>query len=170
MASVENREAVVARDGGEAVDLRVSYVLGRLDRALRQRLDAALHPLSITTPQFTALSVLRNREALSNAQLARRSLITPQSMFTVLRALERKGLVERTPAPDHGRVLYTRLTDAGRELMDRCDAAVDAVEGDLLDDFSAAEASMLMALARRGVRNLHAGLAEREGADLSQKD
>lgn len=168
MASVENRRDEAEPDAGETVDLRVSYVLGRLDRALRQRLDAALHPLGITTPQFTALSVLRNREALSNAQLARRSLITPQSMFTVLKALERKGLIERTPAPDHGRVLYTRLTEPGRELMDRCDPAVDAVERDLLGDFSAAEADMLMALARRGVGNLHAGLSDDGDVDKSQ--
>jgi DNA-binding MarR family transcriptional regulator len=142
----------------EAAEVRISYVLGRLDRALRQRLDSALGPLGVTTPQFTALSVLLHRDELSNAQLARRSLITPQSMFSVLKALERKGLIERTPSPDHGRILYTRLTPAGRELMHRCEAAVSEVEGQLLDDFSAAEADILLALATRAVRNLHGGL------------
>jgi DNA-binding MarR family transcriptional regulator len=148
------------RDDARLADVRVSYVLGRLDRALRLRLDEVLKPLGVTTPQFTALSVLRRREALSNAQLARRSLITPQSMFAVLSALERKGMIERTPAPDHGRVLHTRLTAEGRALMARCEQAVDAVERQMLEGFSAAERRALLDAAKRSVRNLHAGLAD----------
>lgn len=151
----------------DSADVRISYVLGRLDRALRQHLDHVLAPLEVTTPQFTALSVLSRRDALSNAQLARRSLITPQSMFAVLRALERKGLIARSTSPDHGRVRHTRLTPAGRELMVRCDAAVDAVERQMLGAFSAAERQTLMGLATRSVRNLHAGLGD-GGAVASQ--
>lgn len=167
MASVEQGQPAAVIET-EPVAVRVSYVLGRLDRALRHHLDAALKPCGVTTPQFTALSVLRRREALSNAQLARRSLITPQSMYSVLKALERKGLIERTPSPDHRRILYTRLTDAGRDQLARCDEAVDAVEDRMLADFSAAERSMLLALATRGVRNLRAGLEGKAPLDESQ--
>ena len=170
MSSVEKPAAVGERDAGEVPGVRLSYVLGRLDRALRRQLDAALGSLGVTTPQFTTLSVLRRRDALSNAQLARRSLIKPQSMFAVLRALERRGMIERTPAPDHKRVLFTRLTPAGQELLERCDEVVDEVEQLLLADFSEAEASILMALATRGVRNLHAGLAGKEYDEISQLD
>ena len=169
MPRAEERQAeAVAEDDAEGI--RISYVLGRLDRALRLHLDEALKPYGITTPQFTALSVLRRRDALSNAQLARRSLITPQSMFSVLKALERKGLIERQPSPDHRRVLFTRLTAAGLAQLERCDEAVDAVEAELLADFSAAEGGILLALATRGVRNLHAGLEGRNGHGESQLD
>lgn len=162
------REDAATGEHDEDDAVRISYVLGRLDRGLRHHLDAALQPYDVTTPQFTALSVLRRRGALSNAQLARRSLITPQSMLSVLQALERKGLIEREPSPDHRRVLSTRLTAAGEQQLTRCDAAIDAVEKRLLADFSAAERNMLLALATRGVRNLHAGLDGRAEAKQSQ--
>ena len=81
----------------------ISYVVGRLDRALRREIGTLVAPL--TVPQYTALSILRDRAGLSNAQLARRSYVTPQSMNEVIAALEREGLVARSPAANHGRVL-----------------------------------------------------------------
>ena len=40
---------------------RLSYVIGRLDRVLRRRLSAAIEPIGLTLPAYTALSVLRVR-------------------------------------------------------------------------------------------------------------
>src|SRR5262245_30117675 len=89
---------------------RVSYVIGRLDRALRRHLDEGVAQHGLTTLQYTTLSVLRARSGLSNAQLARRSFMTPQSMSEVLGRLEQKGLIRRVPDPQHGRVLRVELT------------------------------------------------------------
>jgi DNA-binding MarR family transcriptional regulator len=73
---------------------RVAYLIGRLDRVLRRQLDEALRPHGLTTPQYTTLSVLRAREGLSNAWLARRSLMAPQWVSEVLAALEARMLEE----------------------------------------------------------------------------
>ena len=89
---------------------RISYVIGRLDRALRREIGALVAPHGLTVPQYTALSILRDRAGLSNAQLARRSYVTPQSMNEVIASLERDGLVARSPAANHGRVLETAVT------------------------------------------------------------
>ena len=48
------------------------------------------------TLQCTTLSILDRGGELSNAQLARRACMTPQSMSEVLEALEQKRLVART--------------------------------------------------------------------------
>ena len=45
----------------------------------------------LTTLQYTTLSVLGAAGELSNAQLARRSYMTPQSMSEVIEALEGPG-------------------------------------------------------------------------------
>ena len=92
---------------------RVSYVIGRLDRALRREIGALVAPHGLSVPQYTVLSILRDRTGLSNAQLARRSFVTPQSMNEVIASLERDGLVARSPAANHGRVLETAVTEAG---------------------------------------------------------
>ena len=140
---------------------RFSYVIGRLDRVLRRRLTAAVEPAGLTLPAYTALSVLGAQDGLSNAQLARRSLVTPQSMSEVLTLLVDRGYVRRRPDPGHGRVMRTELTPAGRRALARCDRAVDAVESELLSTLDAGESADLRdALVRCG-RALEHELVER---------
>jgi DNA-binding MarR family transcriptional regulator len=110
---------------------RLSYLIGRLDRIVRRRLSEALEPVGLSLPAYTALSILRVHDGLSNAELARRSLVTPQSMTEALAGLVETGYVRRRPDPDHGRVLRVELTAAGRRALERCDRAVDAVEREL---------------------------------------
>jgi DNA-binding MarR family transcriptional regulator len=139
---------------------RISYVVGRLDRALRREISALVAPHGLTVPQYTALSILRDRAGLSNAQLARRSYVTPQSMNEVIAALERDGLVARSPAANHGRVLEMALTDAGQEVLARCDAAVTEMEDRMLADLDAGERAQLLAALKDCVHRLGAGLPD----------
>jgi DNA-binding MarR family transcriptional regulator len=122
------------------VEPRLSYVIGRVERVLRRRLTAAVEPAGLTLPAYTALSVLRGEDGLSNAQLARRSLVTPQSMSEVLTLLVDQGYVRRRAEPGHGRVIRTELTKAGSRALARCDRAVDDVEQEMLRDLDADEA------------------------------
>ena len=128
---------------------------------LRGRLAAAVEPAGLTLPAYTALSVLRAEDGLSNAQLARRSLVTPQSMSEVLALLVEHGYVLRRAEPDHGRVIRTELTKAGQRALDRCDRAVDAVERELLRDLDAGERAGLRDLLGRCGRALERDLVDR---------
>ena len=139
---------------------RLSYVVGRLDRMLRRRLTAAVEPIGLTLPAYTALSVLRVRDGLSNAHLARLSLVTPQSMSEVLALLVEKGYVRRRAEPGHGRVIRIELTRAGSRALERGDRAVDEVEREMLAELAAAEAADLRAVLLRCGRALEAGLAQ----------
>lgn len=139
---------------------RISYVVGRLDRALRREIGALVAPHGLTVPQYTALSILRDRAGLSNAQLARRSYVTPQSMNEVIAALEREGLVARSPAANHGRVLEMTLTRTGRAVLRRCDAAVTEMEDRMLADLDAGERADLLDALKDCVHRLGAGLGD----------
>ena len=139
---------------------RISYLIGRLDRALRRRLDRALGPQQLTVRQYTTLSVLRARAGLSNAQLARRSLMTPQSMNEVLAGLVERGLVRRTPARDHGRVIQTELTAAGLTVLEACDEAVDRLEAEMLAELDPGERATFAVGLRSSARALGAGIHE----------
>jgi DNA-binding MarR family transcriptional regulator len=76
--------------------------------------------------------VLAARGRLSNAQLARRSLVSPQAMNEIIEALAVKRMVARRPDPQHGRIVQIGLTARGEAVLARCDAAVQALEGEML--------------------------------------
>lgn len=122
---------------------RTSYLVARLDRLIRQRLSEALKPFDVSVPQYTLMSVLDHRPGLSNAQLARRSYITAQAMHQVVNALEQRGLIRRSSSPDHGRVQMAELTGSGKDLLEKCDAAVALVEADLFGALGPDEESLL---------------------------
>lgn len=149
-------------DGSDriAAHARVSYVIARLDRALRRQIADMVAPHGLTATQYTALSVLRAGKGLSNAQLARRSYVTPQSMIEMLGTLEAKGLIERSPAPDHGRILRTELTQKGRRLLARCDEELDRIEGEMTSELSPQEREAFEHMLRSCVHMLHAGLTD----------
>ena len=139
---------------------RLSYTIGRLERLLRRRLSTAIEPTGLTLPAYTALSVLRVQDGLSNAQLARRSLVTPQSMSEVLALLVELGYVTRRAEPGHGRVMRTELTPAGRRALTRCDRAVDTFERELLGPLDDDEAAVFQDALVRCSRALEHELAQ----------
>jgi DNA-binding MarR family transcriptional regulator len=136
----------------------VSYVVARLDRALRREIDEVVRPHGLTLARYTALSVIARRDGLSNAQLARRSYVTPQSMSQVILDLENDGLIERQPDRSHRRILRATLTAAGRRVLASCDRAVDALEREMLAEVPAQEHEALIAHLTSCVRRLGAGL------------
>jgi len=134
--------------------MRLSYLIGSADRMVKRRLTEVLEPCGLTLPQFTALSVLNARGPLSNAQLAERSLITPQSANEVVKAMEAGGWISREPDPAHGRIVQLQLTPSGRQLMRRCDEAVTRVERQMLHGVEGQHAALLHLLLQTCVRNL----------------
>ena len=143
---------------GGGVEPRISYVVARLERAVRAAINERVRPYGLTTLQYTTLSVLRARgQPLSNAQLARRAYMTPQSMIEVIDALERKGLIRRDPHPNHRRVYPAKLTAKGRRVLKACDAAVEEMEAEMLAELNEEERELLLAWLKTCVRALHAG-------------
>src|SRR5579884_2632984 len=113
---------------------RVGYLVYRVERRLRARLDEELRLLGVSTPEYVTLSLLRERDGLSCAQLARWALVTPQAMNLVISALERRKLIRRRPDPEHRRVLRASVTPKGLDMLARCDRSVDRIEADMLGD------------------------------------
>src|SRR5258708_38029989 len=94
-----------------------SYLLKRAELAVRGCMDVALAEFDLTPAQFLMLFRLRDHSELSGAALARDIGVRPQSIIGLIRPLERKGLLEREPSPEHQRVLHMRLTPAGKRLL-----------------------------------------------------
>jgi DNA-binding MarR family transcriptional regulator len=138
----------------------VSYVVARLDRAIRREVEQRAKEHGLTLPQYTALSILRRQSGLSNAQLARRSFVRPQSMNQVIVQLERSGLIERSPDAHHRRVLRTTLTAEGRKVLAACDRDVAQMEAVMLADLSDPDREQLLRSMVSCVHQLGAGFPD----------
>ena len=136
------------------VEDAVGYVLKEAAVALRNAMDAVLRPLRLTVPQYSCLEVLGQRPGLSNAELARSTFVTRQSMNVVLQGLEARGLVTRPATAPHGRELPTELTAAGRDQLRAASAAVRGVEKRMCADLSAEQQRMLLGILKTFSRNL----------------
>ena len=134
------------------------YLIGRMDRVVRRAIGEAVKDHGLSVNQYTTLSVLDHRSGLSNAQLARRALVSPQSMNEVLLSLEDRGLVRRQAHPEHGRILQARLTTKGRKVLAACDAQVAAIESAMVDGLTPAQHDALRRSLLACVRTLHGGL------------
>ncbi|ACR31454.1 MarR family winged helix-turn-helix transcriptional regulator [Burkholderia glumae] len=149
--------ADVVAPGGAApaahAPMRLTYLIGQLDRIVSRRLTEVLAAHGLTLPQFTALSVLNGRGRSSNAQLAERSFITPQSANEVVKTMESNGWVTREPDPANRRIVLLLLTPAGKALLKRCNESVDQIERSMLGEMSADE-PVLRALLHGCVKNL----------------
>lgn len=110
----------------------IAYLVGRVDHVLSRRIRDALAPYGLTTNQYTALSALAAHEHLSNAQLAERSLVSPQAANEMVKTMEARGWIAREPDASHGRIVRIRVTAAGHALLVDCDAAVAAIEQAML--------------------------------------
>ncbi|QGZ42842.1 transcriptional regulator, MarR family [Pseudoduganella flava] len=132
----------------------LAYLVGRLDHVLNRRLRDSLAPYGLTVPQYTALTVFRAQGSLSNAQLAERTMVSPQSANEMVKAMEARGWIERRPDPSHGRIIQISLTVAGHAVMERCDAEVVKVEAQMFPELSAEERQALHGALRGAVRAL----------------
>jgi DNA-binding MarR family transcriptional regulator len=137
-----------------AKPMGLAYLVGRLDHVLNQRLRDSLAPFGLSVPQYTALSVFRAHGSLSNAQLATRTMISPQSANEMVKQMEGRGWIERRPDPAHGRIIQISLTAAGEAILRDCDALVLEVEDIMFADLGKEERTQLQAQLRAAVRAL----------------
>jgi DNA-binding MarR family transcriptional regulator len=125
-----------ASDPALPFDSRLSTLIKQAEQALLAEKNRALHPFDLTVPQYSALLVLAENPGVSSARLARLVGVTAQAMNSVVMLLEQRGLVSRTPSPDHGKVLLVKLTRAGATLLRRADQEAVEVEHRLASAFS----------------------------------
>jgi len=124
------------------------YLIKRAQAALHAELGAALRRHGVTVAQYAVLTVLDEEPGLSNADLARRAFVTPQTMNQVLRELEGKRWVTRRAHPDHGRIRQADLTAEGRAVLRACHRAAGAIEERMLAPLSARDRRELDAALR----------------------
>jgi len=121
----------------------MGYLLRQAHAAHRIRMERALANMGITLPQFSVLTMLAAYPGASGADLARLSLLTPQTMSVIVGNLERDRMVSRKPHAEHGRIQVIEITPSGHHLLVRCKQAVRSVEQALLPELSAQDEKVI---------------------------
>ena len=82
----------------------LGYLLRQASAAQRLRMERAMADVGVTLPQFLVLTMLRAYPGISNADLARLTMLTPQTVSVIVTNLERSGAITRRPHAVHGRI------------------------------------------------------------------
>lgn len=106
----------------------IGHLIKRAQHTIRIAMDETLRPLGLTTPQFVAMCNLDEFPGISNADLARKCFVTPQTMNVIIGALEKGGYLERESHESHGRIQRISLTATGQALREQADDLIFGVE------------------------------------------
>jgi DNA-binding MarR family transcriptional regulator len=120
--------------------VRTVYLTKRIETEVTLQMSKALTPYDLTPLQFAVLSFVgADNPNFSSAQLSRRFAMTPQSMNEIVRILLKKDLINQTIDPSHKRILRLSLTELGKEILKKCNTAINTVERNLFGDLTEEE-------------------------------
>jgi DNA-binding MarR family transcriptional regulator len=123
----------------ENLGFRLAKASQRWNELLHARLVVAGYP-EVRPSYGSVLVPLYEEDGLRMGELANRARLSKQTMTTMVRLVERDGLVDRRPDPDDGRAARVYLTARGRRLekvVGRAIAELDALVRDQLGSHAA---------------------------------
>ncbi len=134
----------------------LGYLLKRLQHSIRQAIDERMRvaQVGLSFAHITTLFVINHHPGTSGARIAKATMVTAQTVNTILRRLENEGSLERKPHPDNRRVDCWYITDAGRAQMNKARAAADPVWDNMLAPLAEQEVSQLRGLLKRCIEGL----------------
>ena len=97
---------------------------------------------------------LFEEDGLRMGELARRARLSKQTMTTMVRLLERDGLVTRRPDPDDGRASLVHLTRRAREFRPVAEEVLGNLEARVAERLTKKEATALKSALAKGVIEL----------------
>jgi DNA-binding MarR family transcriptional regulator len=150
----------------------VGFALRNLMQTFRQRVETALREqaLDLSFAHGMVLKHLAKEPGLSGAQLARRTIVTAQSMNGLLHGLESTGMVVRERHPENRRTDCWFMTRAGYRQIQQVGEIVDGIITRMLASLSKADAARLSDLLQECAGALQGGTEEstrRAGAGLN---
>jgi DNA-binding MarR family transcriptional regulator len=129
-----------------STDLKRQFVAQLIEssRLLRNYIDLRAKGRGTTRAQWIVLFQLRQKEGLSQVDLAEVLELQPISLVRLLDRLVDQGLLERRPDPRDRRANRLFLTEAGRKFVDDLDSLRDSIAADVLQGMPAStiEASL----------------------------
>ena len=149
--------------GNRSPDEQIGYLLKRLMHQFRHQVEERLRrSTDVSFAHLVVLDQLEQEPGIPGARLAKRLLVTAQTMTGLLRRLEAEGAIERRPDPHNRRADRWYLLPVGRERLTSARSAGGPVMTQMLSQLSAREVAELRGYLERCVMGL-------ESAERSDK-
>jgi DNA-binding MarR family transcriptional regulator len=126
-------------DPPQRLTLLPSWLLSQVSAHSHRLIVQGLAEVGLRKHHFTVLSALRERGAVSQADLGRRLGIDRSDMHLVLGELERDGLVERIRNVQDKRRNVVDITETGVQLLAGLDERVTAIHEVIFEPLSPGE-------------------------------
>jgi DNA-binding MarR family transcriptional regulator len=144
---------------------QIGYLLKRLMHQFRHQVEERLRRSSdVSFAHLVTLDQLQQEPGIAGARLARRLLVTAQTMTGLLRRLESEGAIERRPDPHNRRADRWYLLPAGLERLNAARNAGGPVMTRMLSQLAPNEVVELRGYLERCVEGLES-VAEEEAAE-----
>jgi len=122
------------------------YLLKVVQHEIRKKMDLELNKIDLTTAQYALMSVIDEFPGASNAELARKCFVTPQTMILIVRKLEERSIIKRRDSQSHGRIQKVDLTNLGSDTLKKAHSIVEGIENELFKDLTESDLSRLCEL------------------------
>ena len=138
------------------VSVRTFFYFQQVEQLIRRTLGECLLASELTAGQYMVLHLIARHDPISSADLARKTMMTAQSMGEFIRALEGKKLIERHSTQSNKRTMLISPTVSGRKTLARCESRIDEAEREFFSCISDEEVARLRLLMHR-VRGANLG-------------
>lgn len=99
--------------------------LARTAFVVQRRFESLMQEHGVTSQQYNVLRILRGAGGSLPTMMITERMIEPEPAITrIVRRLEDKGLIRRTPGTSDARQVLCELSDAGRRTLEALDVPV----------------------------------------------
>ncbi|MFC0212197.1 MarR family winged helix-turn-helix transcriptional regulator [Paenibacillus chartarius] len=106
---------------------------------------------TITAPQMYTLYYISTREQCRLSELAEKLEVKPSAVTVMIDRLEKAGFVTRVDDPADRRAILVKITDPGKEVMDRAIEVRNHIVGSYLSRLKPEEAELITTLLEKMV-------------------
>jgi len=150
---------------------QVGYLLKRLMHQFRHQVEDRLRRgCDMSLAHLVTLDQLQQEPGIAGARLARRLLVTAQTMTGLLRRLEQEGAIERRPDPQNRRADRWYLLPAGQARLNAARSAGAPVMTNMLALLDTREITELRGYLERCVEGLEAGANSQREAPAAGRE
>ncbi len=127
------------------LDSYLPYQIYRVSALMNARLQGRLASSGISLSQWRVLSVIRSFGPQSITAIIEQTLMEQPTVSRVISAMERDGLLIKSPSPDDLRIMHVALTAKGDAIFDEISPSATRRQKDALSRLTAKQILALKA-------------------------
>ena len=127
----------------------LGYHARRASLAVVGRFMEHMAPHGLRPVDFSVLTLIAQNPGITSRQICAALDILPPNLVGMIKALDKRGLIERHPHPTDRRAQGLHLSPAGKKLQKSAQTTATALESDVASRLSAKELDTLKGLLRK---------------------